>query len=134
MVLEQWRSRKVPHFNEEMLMEDSIDRCRSWWQIRGLLALTAILLPLVTWAQSSVGIPSIGATSLAELKAGVVKITTHTGGTTKVGTGVIVRVESGAAYIVTAAHVIEGDPDPQVQFFSQPARFPLIEGAGAGRR
>jgi len=61
------------------------------------------------------------AQEIDELKQGVVKITAQVEGKTKVGTGFIVRVEKDAAYIVTAAHVIEGDPQPQVTFFSRPA-------------
>jgi len=56
------------------------------------------------------------------LKHGVVKITAHVHGQPKVGTGIVVREESGAIFIATASHVIEGDPRPFVQFFSQPTR------------
>ena len=48
------------------------------------------------------------------------KITAQAEGKTKVGTGFIVRLEKDAVYIVTASHVIEGDPKPQVTFFTQP--------------
>jgi hypothetical protein len=52
------------------------------------------------------------------LKKGVVKITAHVEGQQpKVGTGFVVRVDKDAAYIVTAAHVTEGDPKPTVTFF-----------------
>lgn len=104
-------------------MQESIGRCRDWWRLLTLVILAVTPMPETTWAQSSVGIPSIGSTSLEELKAGVVKITAHTDGKAKVGTGIIVRLESGTAYIVTAAHVTEGDPSPEVQFFSNPAQF-----------
>lgn len=54
------------------------------------------------------------------LKAGVVKITAKSsGGTPKVGTGFIVRLDQDAAYIVTAAHVVAGDPQPKVEFFTK---------------
>lgn len=59
-----------------------------------------------------------------ELKKGVVKITANPPGESRrSGTGFIVRVEKGAAYIVTAAHVVEGDPRPTVAFFPEANRF-----------
>ena len=56
------------------------------------------------------------AQNLDGTKAGVVKITTKTG---QVGTGFIVRVESEEVYIITAAHVIAGDNQPEVKFFTK---------------
>ncbi len=74
-------------------------------------ALLAVLLfPHALWAQD-----------IEDLKKGVVKITAHVEGQQpKVGTGFIVRLEKDAAYIVTASHVIDGDPKPQITFFPQP--------------
>lgn len=74
-------------------------------------ALLAVLLfPHALWAQD-----------IDDLKKGVVKITAHVEEQQpKVGTGFIVRLEKDAAYIVTASHVIEGDPKPQITFFPQP--------------
>ena len=68
----------------------------------------------------------IGAQDIARLQSGVVKITAKPPqGTTNVGTGFIVRLESNAAYIVTAAHVVAGDPNPKVEFFTkQHVQFP----------
>ncbi len=57
-----------------------------------------------------------------ELKAGVVKVIASVEGKTRVGTGIIVRVEHDAVHVVTASHVIEGDPRPQVEFFTRPNR------------
>ena len=56
------------------------------------------------------------AQDLAALKSGVVKITTKKG---QVGTGFIVRLEPDVVYIITAAHVIAGDNQPEVEFFTQ---------------
>ena len=58
-----------------------------------------------------------------QLQAGVVKITAKSsGGTPKLGTGFIVRLDKDAAYIVTAAHVVAGDPQPSGVFHqTQPA-------------
>jgi formylglycine-generating enzyme required for sulfatase activity len=68
------------------------------------------LFPEILWAQD-----------IEELKSGVVKITAQVEGQQpKVGSGFIVRLDKDAAYIVTAAHVIEGDSKPQVTFFPQP--------------
>jgi S1-C subfamily serine protease len=55
-----------------------------------------------------------------QLQAGVVKIAAKSDeGTRKVGTGFIIRLDKDAAYIVTAAHVIAGDPRPKVEFFTK---------------
>ncbi len=56
------------------------------------------------------------ANALNAWKSGVVKITTTTGQT---GTGFIVRVEEDMVYIITAAHVIAGDNQPNVEFFTK---------------
>ena len=56
------------------------------------------------------------AQDLDAIKAGVVKITTKTG---QVGTGFLVRVEPERLYIITAAHVIVGDLQPSISFFSK---------------
>ena len=55
---------------------------------------------------------------LAPEKA-VVKITSLADGKRKTGTGFIVKLEADIAYIVTAAHVVEGDQAPQVEFFTR---------------
>jgi hypothetical protein len=70
--------------------------------------LVTFLFPQILWAQP-----------IEELKTGVVKITAHIEGRqNNTGTGFIVRLEKDAAYIVTAAHVIEGDPHPRVSFYT----------------
>ncbi len=53
------------------------------------------------------------------LRAGVVKISSLSEGKRKTGAGFIIKLEPGIAYIVTAAHVVEGDPAPQVEFFTR---------------
>ena len=58
------------------------------------------------------------AQNLDATKGGVVKIITKTG---QVGTGFIVRVEPEVVYIITAAHVIAGDNQPEVEFFTKNA-------------
>ncbi|NGZ11787.1 MAG: hypothetical protein CV088_20865 [Nitrospira sp. LK70] len=62
----------------------------------------------------------VSAEDIARLQAGVVKVTAKPPqGTTNVGTGFIVRVDKDAAYIVTAAHVVAGDQQPKVEFFTK---------------
>ena len=79
---------------------------------------------------------AIGAPDIARLQSGVVKITAKPSSeTTSVGTGFIVRLETNAAYIVTAAHVVAGDPNPKVEFFTkQHVQFPaeVLPGAEGG--
>lgn len=76
-----------------------------------LLLLLAILFP-----------GSLLAQDLPRVKKGVVRITAQVEGKTRVGAGIIVKLEHDAAYILTASHVIEGDHDPQVTFFPDPHR------------
>lgn len=59
------------------------------------------------------------AQNIEELKKGVVRITAQADGKNKVGTGFIVKFDSESVYIMTAAHVISGDSQPKVQFFSR---------------
>ena len=61
----------------------------------------------------------IRAQDIARLQSGVVKITATLDGIQNVGTGFIVRLETNAAYIVTAAHVVIGDTHPKVEFFTK---------------
>ena len=58
--------------------------------------------------------------TIDDVKKGVVKIEAQIEGKRKVGTGFIVKLEKNAAYIVTASHVIEGDAQPRISFFTQP--------------
>jgi hypothetical protein len=51
--------------------------------------------------------------------AGVVKVTSRSEAGRKTGTGFIVRLGEHQAYVVTASHVVEGDSQPQVEFFTQ---------------
>ena len=62
---------------------------------------------------------AVGMLDIEGLKSGVVRITATEGNKTKVGTGFIVKLDSESVYIVTAAHVVAGDSQPKVQFFTQ---------------
>ena len=65
-------------------------------------------------------VESVDAQDIARLQSGVVKITAKPPqGTANVGTGFIVRLETNAAYIVKAAHVVAGDAQPRVEFFTK---------------
>lgn len=63
---------------------------------------------------------AVGVLDIERLKSGVVRITATEGNKTKVGTGFIVKLDPEIVYIVTAAHVVAGDSQPRVQFFTQP--------------
>lgn len=58
--------------------------------------------------------------NIENLKAGVVKITSTFGGIKRLGTGIIIKLEGDSAYIITASHVVEGDPTPSITFHTRP--------------
>lgn len=62
------------------------------------------------------------AQDITQVKKGVVKITAQVEGKHRVGSGVIVKLDEDHVYIVTASHVIEGDPHPNVFFYAAPHR------------
>jgi S1-C subfamily serine protease len=65
--------------------------------------------PNATWLQD-----------IEQFKPGVVKITARSSqGLQKIGTGFIVRLEKDIAYIITSAHVIAGDSQPALEFFTK---------------
>ncbi len=76
------------------------------------------LIPTATFGQG-----------LETLKLGIVRIITKPEGARQTGTGFIVKLEPGIAYILTAYHVVAGDSAPQVEFFSrrnQPVKADII--------
>jgi formylglycine-generating enzyme required for sulfatase activity len=82
-----------------------------------IVAFSVMILGLIQseWANAQ---------DIEELKKGVVKIlATPPGESQRGGTGFIVRLKKDAAYIVTAAHVVEGDPTPKVSFFPDATKF-----------
>lgn len=85
-----------------------------------MVRITVVTILVLVFASGLMHAAVIGTLDIAALQAGVVKITASSSGETqKVGTGFIVRLEKDVAYIVTAAHVIAGDAQPNVQFFTQ---------------
>jgi len=80
------------------------------WALCMLLLLSAVF-PSALCAQD-----------IAQVKKGVVKITTQVAGKNRIGSGVIVKVDDDHVYLVTASHVIEGDQHPNVFFYASPHR------------
>ena len=76
------------------------------------LVLTMTLLVGMTVGQ-------VAAQSETDLRAGVVKIATTFEGKHRIGTGFIVKTDGTSVFIVTAAHVVEGDSLPKVEFFTR---------------
>ena len=79
--------------------------------VGGLTFLVALFIAESPWAQT-----------VGELNRGVVKITSTFEGKDRVGTGIIVKIADNNAYIVTASHVIEGDAEPRITFFTEQTR------------
>jgi formylglycine-generating enzyme required for sulfatase activity len=78
--------------------------------VRIILSLFVVFFPHTLRAQD-----------ILQAKQGVVRIRAQAEGQPpRTGTGFVVLLTKQRAYIVTAAHVIKGDPHPQVTFFSQP--------------
>ncbi len=97
---------------------------RSWVRFIGMkymwpfvkIHAVIVLWVFLSWVGMMLESQSVLAQDLDSLKAGVVKITNKTG---LVGTGFIVRLEEEITYIITAAHVIAGDQQPTVEFYSK---------------
>ena len=77
--------------------------------LRSVVLAMTLIVSLIPWQAS--------AQDEASLRVGVVKImSTNREGMHITGTGFVVKVEGKSVYIVTAAHVVAGDPNPQVEF------------------
>lgn len=77
--------------------------------------------------------PPAHAQSIEDLKKGVVRITSKEQGNTRVGAGIIIKLGNEQAYILTAAHVIGLDPQPEVEFFTNqnvPVRATVMDKEG----
>jgi len=72
-----------------------------------LLRQTAIGLMLALFAQQAVW------SQVPDWQAGIVKIQAKG---LSAGTGIVIQLLPGKALIVTAAHVVEGDPNPKIKF------------------
>jgi TPR repeat protein len=79
--------------------------------LRSVVLAMTLIVSLIPW--------QVSAQDEASLRGGVVKImSTNRDGMHSTGTGFVVKVEGKSVYIVTAAHVVAGDPNPQVEFFT----------------
>ncbi len=75
---------------------------------RVIMTLLIVLCSSLAFAQDT-----------ASLRTGVVKIKSTLNNKSRTGSGFVVAVDAGTTYIVTAAHVVEGDPSPTVEFFAR---------------
>src|ERR1044072_5776970 len=78
-----------------------------------IIILTILLIHLPFLSIIRITTP-VKAANLAE---GVVKIESKSGGSEKVGTGFIVCIDRGSAYIVTAEHVVKNTESVQVSIY-----------------
>lgn len=79
--------------------------------LRYLIVTVTMLVGLTAWQAAAQG--------EADLRAGVVKIVSTLDGKRRTGTGFVAKTDGTSVYIVTAAHVVEGDPTPKVEFFTR---------------
>jgi hypothetical protein len=99
---------KYLNWDNIMLARNRV-RLTLWWAIGLLLSASA---------------GAAQAQNLETAKSSVVRIVSPTPeGKPRVGTGFVIKVEDDLAYIVTASHVVEGDPAPQVEFFARRNRL-----------
>ena len=80
--------------------------------LRSVVLAMTLIVSSIPWQAS--------AQDATSLRGGVVKImSTNREGMHRTGTGFVVKVEGKSVYIVTAEHVVEGDPNPRVEFFTR---------------
>jgi len=80
--------------------------------LRSVVLAMTLTVGLIPWQAS--------AQDEASLRGGVVKImSTNRDGMHSTGTGFVVKAEGTSVYIVTAEHVVEDDPNPQIEFFTR---------------
>lgn len=107
-----------------MLSWSNCDKNQRDTQIPWIATLWCVLCSLC-WIILFMGQGAAFAQTVDTLRKGVVKLIATADGKQKTGTGFIVRHNAQVTYIVTAAHVVEGDKYPKVTFFSQ--QHSLIE-------
>ena len=79
-----------------------------------------LLVFLILLSESQIAV--VFAEESTPLKQGVVKIISEFDGRKRIGSGFVVGLEEKTAFILTAAHVIEGDVSPNVLFYSIPSQ------------
>lgn len=80
--------------------------------VRGIPGMLCFLIAFLTVAETAM------AQHVDILRSGIVKLVATVDGRQKTGTGFVVRHAPGSTLIVTAAHVVEGDKFPQVEFYT----------------
>ncbi|MDP1550862.1 MAG: SUMF1/EgtB/PvdO family nonheme iron enzyme [Nitrosomonas sp.] len=80
--------------------------------MRGIPGMLCFLIAFLTVAET------VMAQNIDTLRSGIVKLVSTVDGKQKTGTGFVVRHVPGSTLIVTAAHVVEGDKFPQVEFYT----------------
>jgi S1-C subfamily serine protease len=81
------------------------------FMLRYVVLAVTLMVGMAPWQAS--------AQDEASLRGGVVKIMSAHEGMRRTGTGFVVKAEGMSVYIVTAGHVVEGDSNPQVEFFTR---------------
>ena len=80
---------------------------RNWIRVHTRSVLAVFVPLLVQWPVCS---------QAPAWHAGVAKVTVRADLSLEPGTAFVVAVEDGKAFLVTSAHVVEGDPNPQIEF------------------
>ncbi len=81
-----------------------------------ILATTAVA---AIWVLTLASEPLFGLPAKSP-EAGLVKIEAKSSGLRKTGTGFIVALDGPSVFVVTAAHVVSGDPRPDIRFAVKP--------------
>ena len=74
---------------------------------------------LIAVLLAALGCLPTSAQDAAALRAGVVKVMSTVDGKRRTGSGFVVKVDGAVAYVITAAHVVDGDRNPKVEFFTR---------------
>ena len=83
------------------------------YQVLRFYPLSVLLLvPWLAWSQPS------------DWQAGIAKVSMRADPPMVPGTAFVVALEAGTAYLVTSAHVVEGDASPQIEFAAAPRKKP----------
>ncbi len=100
-------------------------------RILRLCVESLICLAVLLW--TVIAVPKARAQDIAALQSSIVRVVAIAEGKRKTGAGFIVRLQKDRAFIATAAHVVEGAEQVEVEFFAErnrfvPARIVGIEG------
>lgn len=98
-----------PHYCQSLLVPSPSRTAKVWRIFCNLCLIIVCMTQQMGYAQE-----------IDTLRKGVVKVISTANRIQKTGTGFIIKHDSQVTYILTAAHVVEGDKYPKVAFFSQP--------------